>query len=62
MMPSHPIRSALLGTISAVALMSGAVVADHAQDMLVIVAPVHASTYLYVRIGQDEAQSLRGIP
>ena len=61
MKPFNPIRNALLGTISAVVLTAAAVAPAHAQDTLVIVEPVHLSTYLNGGIGSDEEQYMRGV-
>ena len=52
---------ALFGAISTVALTAAIMVPAHAQDTLVIVEPMHTSTYLNGGIGSEEEQYMRSI-
>jgi opacity protein-like surface antigen len=54
-------RRAVLGALSAAALMSAATVTVQAQDQLVVVEPERATMYLNGGIGQDEEDYMRRI-
>lgn len=58
---SRSARRAWLGSLGAAALLATAAFPSHAQDELVVVEPVHVTTYLNGGIGSDEEQYMRGI-
>lgn len=57
----NPTRRALLGTLSAAALMAVATIPAHAQDELIIVEPARTTMYLNGGIGQNEEQYMHQI-
>ena len=58
---SNTTRLALLGTLSAAALMAAATSPAHAQDELIVVEQARATTYLNGGIGKDDEDYMHKI-
>ena len=56
---SNTTRRALLGSLSAAALMAAATFPAHAQDELIVVEPARAITYLNGGVGASDEQHMR---